>query len=77
MREASLKHFVERLRPVFDEGRYCGALVQAARVAMPRPLVGEEVLAEILRISFRDPPTPPRSTSWLSTPPGAPPVTAA
>jgi hypothetical protein len=26
-----LKRFVGRLRPVFDEGRYCGALVHSAR----------------------------------------------
>ena len=26
-----MKHFVERLRPVFDQGRYCGALLVTAK----------------------------------------------
>jgi hypothetical protein len=29
MKQATLKHFVERLRPVFGEGRYCGAVAIA------------------------------------------------
>jgi len=31
MKEATLKHFVQRLRRVFDESRYCNALVQNGR----------------------------------------------
>jgi hypothetical protein len=38
MKEATLKHFVERLRPVFDEGRYCGALVHSARAGLSTAL---------------------------------------
>jgi hypothetical protein len=31
MKEATLKHFVERLRPVFDDDRYSGALIYGPR----------------------------------------------
>jgi hypothetical protein len=35
MKEAALKHFVERLRPVFDDGRYAGAIdIEKPRVAI-------------------------------------------